>query len=138
MGAAPRRIFLKTRLLRVRLPSGRGSGNNHNRSDSMYMTHRSRLVQLSLALPVDDYSAFLTAVRLLVRRMGVQAPDVVALLVHTLRRRDAAGLVEDYLEAVDWPVKLRKVARDARRSTRTRGARRSLFAASTAVDPSRN
>ena len=102
------------------------------------MTHRSRLVHVSLALPAEDYSAFLAAVRRLVRKMGVQAPDVVALLVHTLRRRDAAGLVEDYLEAIDWPVKLRSGSREVPRSKRKRRARRSLFAASPAIDPSRN
>ena len=106
------------------------------------MPYRSRLVQLSLSLPAEDYSAYVTAVRLLARKMGDHAPDVAALLVHTLCRRDAAGLVEDFLEAVDWPLRMRRRKRGQHdlpvtraHSRRTRLPR---WMVSTKVDPSRN
>lgn len=65
-------------------------------------------VRLVIALPASDYNAYVLAGRQLLRVMGPQAPKVLALIAHTLRCRDARGLVEDYLESVNWPVKLRK------------------------------
>lgn len=60
-----------------------------------------------VTLPLNDYIIYTEAVRLLRRIMGKEAPNPIALIVHTLRRRDARGLVEDYLEAVGWPLETR-------------------------------
>ncbi len=61
-------------------------------------------VTLIVPLPEQDYAAFTAAGRHLVRVMGSEAPDLLALVVHTLRCRDARGLAEDYLESVGWPL----------------------------------
>jgi|AntAceMinimDraft_12_1070368.scaffolds.fasta_scaffold02116_2 hypothetical protein len=61
-------------------------------------------VTLIILLPEQDYEAYTAAVRHLVRVMGNKAPDLIGLVVHTLRCRDARGLSEDYRESVGWPV----------------------------------
>tara|TARA_R110002167_G_scaffold177156_1_gene376899 strand:+ start:244 stop:495 length:252 start_codon:yes stop_codon:yes gene_type:complete len=61
-------------------------------------------VTLIVPLPEQDYAAYTDAGRHLVRVMGNQAPDLMELVVHTLRCRDGCGLAEDYLESVGWPL----------------------------------
>jgi hypothetical protein len=61
-------------------------------------------VTLIISLPEQDYAAYLAAGRHLVRVMGNKAPDLLGLVVHTLRCRDGHGLAEDYLDSVGWPV----------------------------------
>jgi len=61
-------------------------------------------VTLIVPLPEPDYAAYTEAGRHLVRAIGSEAPDLLALVVHTLRCRDGRGLAEDYLESVGWPL----------------------------------
>jgi hypothetical protein len=61
-------------------------------------------VTLIVPLPEQDYAAYTDAGRHLVRVMGNQAPDLMGLVVHTLRCRDGQGLAEDYLDSVGWPL----------------------------------
>ena len=62
-------------------------------------------VQLTIALPKRDYATYHGGVALLTRVMGRQAPNVLTLIVHTLRCRDRRGLAEDYLDSIIWPAK---------------------------------
>lgn len=62
------------------------------------------VIAVQIMLPQRDYRAFAAAVRLLRHSMGDRAPDVPTLVLHNLGRRDAAGLAEEYLESVNWPV----------------------------------
>lgn len=61
-------------------------------------------VTLIVPLPEQDYAAYTDAGRHLVRVMGKKAPDLMELVVHSLRCRDGRGLAEDYLESVGWPL----------------------------------
>jgi hypothetical protein len=61
-------------------------------------------VRIVIDLPLRDFTAFAEATEHLARKMGRRAPDVFALVVHQLRRRDVPGLTEEYLESAGWPV----------------------------------
>ena len=63
-------------------------------------------VQLTLTLPKRDYSVYRDCVGLLSKMIGKKAPDILGLIVHTLRCRDSRGLAEDYLESVNWPLEV--------------------------------
>ena len=63
-------------------------------------------VQLTIALPKRDYAAYHGALAVLAQVMGKKAPDLIALVVHTLRCRDSRGLAEDYLESINWPLQM--------------------------------
>ncbi len=63
---------------------------------------------------------FLAAGRILVRIMGSKAPDMIGLIQHNLRGRDATGLADEYLDAVGWPMKAGRVVS---LSSRRRSAR---------------
>lgn len=67
------------------------------------MHPRSRSITITLPLPTADYRVYESAIRILRRIMGDRAPDVVTLLRSKLVKHDATGVVEDYLERVDWP-----------------------------------
>ena len=66
-----------------------------------------RPVQLTLALPAADYAAYAGAAAILNRVMGRKAPDVLVLIVHSLRSRDTHGLAEDFLDAIGWSPRRR-------------------------------
>ena len=72
-----------------------------------------RPIQLTLALPAADYAAYAGAVAILTRVMGCKAPDVLVLIVHSLRSRDPHGLAEDFLDAIRWSPKRRGARRGA-------------------------
>jgi hypothetical protein len=76
------------------------------------------LIQFTIGLPATDYAAYQEAMRLLKRVMGKHAPNLVSLIVFTLRCRDGRGVAEDYLESVDWPVTLPKRSKQPRGNKR--------------------
>lgn len=104
------------------------------------MPQQSPSVHLIVTLPIKDYTIYTEAVRLLTRIMGKKAPNPITLIVHTLCRREARGLVEDYLEAVGWPLKLRKPHASRHRTAHRSHAegRRTTLSRDSSVDPSRN
>lgn len=97
-------------------------------------------VRITLNLPARDYRVYAAAATLLTRIMGRKAPNALTLIQHNLQGHDATGVVDGYLDSVDWPlaagrvVSLRQAARRAARGT---GAPR-LPGALSPVNPSRN
>jgi hypothetical protein len=65
-------------------------------------------IHLLLSLPTRDFNVYARAAMHLREIMGKKAPNVIVLMVHTLRCRDARGLADDYLESVGWPITTRK------------------------------
>lgn len=102
----------------------------------------SSVIKLTIALPATHHAAYAEAVRLLIRVMGRKAPDVLSLIVHSLRCRDSRGLAEDYLESINWPKKRRTLPHrrqnglDSVRSRRS--TRRVLSMIGPTGDPARN
>ncbi len=94
-------------------------------------------VQLTIALPKRDYAVYHDCIGILTQVMGKKAPDLLGLIVHTLRCRDSHGLAEDYLESVHWPIKVTKEATRSLQRKNTRVLRRAGLAAAP-YDPSRN
>ncbi len=83
------------------------------------MQTSTRAVILKIPLPIKDHRIYLAARRILVRLMGAKAPDVIGLIQHNLRGRDATGLADDYLDGVGWPMKAgRTVSLNPRRKVR--------------------
>ena len=79
------------------------------------MSSRLTTHTLTVCLPTKDHRSFVNARRRLRRIMGLLAPDLAALCAHNLRGRDPAGLAEDYLTAVGWPVVLAPLHAGGRR-----------------------
>ena len=102
----------------------------------------SSVVHLTIALPASHHAAYAEAIRLLVRVMGKRAPDVLSLVVHTLRCRDSRGLADDYLESIEWPVKRRDTSGSKNRGVesvrRRRSSRRLAEMTPQMGDPARN
>jgi hypothetical protein len=82
------------------------------------MPRSSRLHVLTITLSQPDYDVFLAAVRILARVMRKQAPDVPTLVHSKLQRHDAAGLAEDYLDLVRWPLTRRRALHAPERTKR--------------------
>jgi hypothetical protein len=82
------------------------------------MPRPSRLHVITIALNQPDYEVFLAAVRILARVMRKEAPDVPALVHSKLKRHDAVGLAEDYLDLVRWPVTRRRALHAPERAKR--------------------
>jgi hypothetical protein len=79
------------------------------------MANSTSLIYLVLSLPTQDFNAYADASIRLRKVMGKKAPNVIILMEHTLRCRDAGGLAEDFLESIGWPVAPHKEpAREAR------------------------
>ena len=68
------------------------------------MTHRHPLIRVRVTLTPADYRVYVSAARILARIMGAQAPATGTIIQAQLGRRDASGIVDDHLDAVDWPV----------------------------------
>ena len=102
----------------------------------------SSVVHLTIALPGSHHAAYAEAIRLLVRVMGKRAPDLLSLVVHTLRCRDSRGLADDYLESIAWPVKRREISAGKNRridsARRRRSSRRLAEMNPEMGDPVRN
>ena len=102
----------------------------------------SSVVHLTIALPASHHAAYAEAIRILVRVMGKRAPDVLSLVVHTLRCRDSRGLADDYLESIEWPVKRRDTSGSKNRGVesvrRRRRSRRNAIMVPPTGDPARN
>jgi hypothetical protein len=94
-------------------------------------------VQLTIALPKRDYAVYHDCIGMLTQVMGKKAPDLLALIVHTLRCRDSQGLAEDYLESVHWPLKVTNESTRGLQQKNTRMLRRVGLSAAP-YDPSRN
>lgn len=67
------------------------------------MPRRPRPITVTVPLPTADYRVYESAAKILRRIMRDHAPDVVMLIQSKLVKHDATGVVEDYLERVDWP-----------------------------------
>ena len=113
------------------------------------MPHRSRSVRIAIYFDPADYRIFVNAARQLRQIMGAEAPAVAALIRFNLQDRDATGLADDYLDAIQWPsaagrvvtlrTKLksnRSTCIDSRGSRST--ARKKSPSAPAPDDPSRN
>ncbi|MEO6569375.1 MAG: hypothetical protein ABIO94_11485 [Opitutaceae bacterium] len=98
-----------------------------------------RPIQLNLALPAADYAAYAGAVAILTRVMGSKAPDVLVLIMHSLRSRDPHGLAEDFLDAIGWLPTRRGVSRRKGAIRSAPVLRRALLKSTRAPkDPGRN
>lgn len=102
-------------------------------------------VPLVILLPIDDHRIYLEARRVLRCLMGRKAPRIETLLLHDVRGRDTHGIVDNYLDAIEWPlyrgravtIKLREeTAREVARSRKPR--RQCLRLARPPADPARN
>ncbi len=107
------------------------------------MSKPTSFIHLVFSLPAADFSIYTEATQRLRGIMGKAAPDVLLLMVHTLRCRDAHGLVEDYLESIDWPVAPRKPTalqsgRQTRLCPRSGSGKRQSLSAAARGDPARN
>jgi hypothetical protein len=77
-------------------------------------------------LPPDDHRVYTEARRILRCLMGRRTPRIETLLLHDLSGRDATGVVDNYLDAIRWPlergraitVQLREQARRQEGATR--------------------
>ncbi len=97
------------------------------------------LVRLTIPLPDNDYRVYLEAWRLLKRIMGRKAPDLETLILRDLQGRDAQGIADDYLDAIDWPSSRGRVISLTIRRDRFPVVRRSpRRRPGIPVDPSRN
>lgn len=61
------------------------------------------LVRITIPFAAADYGVFVSATRQLRRIMGRSAPGVLALIKFNLQGRDATGIADDYLDAIQWP-----------------------------------
>lgn len=82
------------------------------------MPRPSRLHVLAITLAHPDYEVFLAAVRILARVMRKDTPDLSTLVQSKLQRHDAAGLAEDYLDLVRWPMTRRRALHAPERTKR--------------------
>ncbi len=73
------------------------------------MPRRPQTITITIPLLTADYETFGTAVRILRRIMGDQAPDMILLVCSKLAKHDATGLAEDYLDLVGWPHARRRL-----------------------------
>jgi hypothetical protein len=94
---------------------------------------------LTVHLNAKDHRAFVNARRRLRRKMGLLAPTLAMLCSHQLSGRDAAGLTDDYLAAIDWPfnLSLGSGRSKTRRTAKTLGRFR-LASSHLRIDPTRN
>lgn len=61
-------------------------------------------VRISVTLPAAEYRVYASAARLLARIMGAQVPAVAAVMRVQLGGRSPAGIADDHLDSVDWPL----------------------------------
>jgi hypothetical protein len=61
-------------------------------------------VRISVTLPAAEYRVYASVARLLTRIMGAQAPAVAAVMRVQLGGRSPAGIADDHLDSVDWPL----------------------------------
>lgn len=77
-------------------------------------------ILVTLTLPSADYRIFQSAARMLRRIIGVTAPTTHALMEANLIGRDAAGLADDYLDSIGWPMDKGRVVSHRKGSARHR------------------
>ena len=71
-----------------------------------------------VALTTSEYIAYADAARLLQHALGVQAPELPALLAMEFRHRSGKTIAEEYLERHGHPC-LQRCVRERRREGRT-------------------
>jgi hypothetical protein len=55
-----------------------------------------------IPIPAQSVRVYAAACRILRRKLGPKAPNEVALILHELSRRTAAGIADEYLDFLAW------------------------------------